>query len=127
MARVERFEDLVAWQKASEVTREIYQVTREGAFAKAYGLSNQIQRAAVSIMSNTAEGFERSGTNERLQFCAVAKAYPAEVRSQLYVALDVSYLSQYEFETLLAKSEEVARLLGRLRQSLIERRDRDDG
>lgn len=127
MAQVERFEDLVAWQKARELTREIYQITRKGAFAKDYGPANQIQRAAVSIMSNIAEGFERNGMNERLQFFATAKASCAEVRPQLYIALDVGYLTQTEFDTLLVMSEEVARILGKLRQSLIEKRDRNNG
>jgi four helix bundle protein len=89
MAKIERFEDLIAWQKARELTRAIYEVTRHGAFAKDYGLSGQIQRAAVSIMSNLAEGFERGGRGQFHQFLSTAKAFCAEVRSQLYVALDV--------------------------------------
>ncbi len=57
MNKIERFEDLIAWQKARKLTKEIYQITREGSFARDFGLSGQIQRAAVSIMSNIAEGF----------------------------------------------------------------------
>jgi len=74
MARVERFEDLIAWQKARALTRAIYEVTRQGAFVKDFGLSGQIQRAAVSIMSNIAEGFERGGRGEFHQFLSTAKA-----------------------------------------------------
>ena len=81
MAKVERFEDLIAWQKARGLTRAIYEVTRNGDFAKDYGLSGQIQRAAVSIMSNIAEGFERGGRGEFHQFLSTAKASCAEVRS----------------------------------------------
>lgn len=88
MGKVERFEGLIAWRKARELTRAIYEVTRKGAFAKDFGLSSQIQRAAVSIMSNIAGGFERGGGGEFHQFLSTAKASCAEVRSQLYVALD---------------------------------------
>ena len=86
--KIEEFEDLIAWRKARELTREVYRVTRQGKLAKDYGLSRQIQRAAVSIMSNIAEGFERGNPREFHQFLSVAKASCAEVRSQLYVALD---------------------------------------
>ena len=118
MAKIERFEDLIAWQKARELTRAIYEVTRHGAFAKDYGLSGQIQRAAVSIMSNLAEGFERGGRGEFHQFLSMAKASCAEVRSQLYVALDVGYLDKPAFDRLMQKAEEVGRIVGGLRASV---------
>ena len=118
MSKIERFEDLIAWQKARVVTREIYQITRHGAFAKDFGLSGQIQRAAVSIMSNIAEGFERGGRGEFHQFLSTAKASCAELRSQLYVALDIGYLDQRRFDQLLARAEEVGRIIGGLRVSV---------
>jgi four helix bundle protein len=118
MAKIERFEDLIAWQKARELTRAVYEATRQGAFAKDYGLSSQIQRAAVSIMSNIAEGFERGGRGEFHQFLSTAKASCAEVRSQLYVALDAGYLNQDTFDQLIQKAEEVARIVGGLRVSV---------
>jgi four helix bundle protein len=123
LSRVERFEDLIAWQKARELTRAIYQVTGHGTFASDYGLARQIQRAAVSIMSNIAEGFERGGRGEFHQFLSTAKASCAEVRSHLYVALDVGYLDHIEFSQLLAKAEEVARIVGGLRSSVATQRD----
>ncbi len=92
MAKVDRFEDLIAWQKARELIRAVYEVTRLGVFAKDYNLSGQIQRAAVSIMSNIAEGFERGGRGEFHQFLSTAKASCAEVRSQLYVAREPIFL-----------------------------------
>ena len=92
--RIDKFEDLIAWQKARELTIEVYQTSRLGAFAKDFGLSGQIQRASVSIMSNIAEGFERGGRGEFHQFLSVAKASCAEVRSLLYVALDVDYIKK---------------------------------
>jgi len=115
---IERFEDLIAWQKSRLLTQEIYQVTRIGEFSKDFGLRDQIQRAAVSIMSNIAEGFERGGRAEFHQFLAVAKASCAEVRSQLYVALDVGYLDKESFDRLIEKGEEVGRIIGGLRASV---------
>jgi len=120
--KIERFEDLIAWQKARKLTQLIYQVSRRGAFAKDFGLSGQIQRAAVSIMSNISEGFERGGRGEFHQFLSIAKASCAEVRSQLYVAFDVGYLNQDEFDHLLAQAEEVARIVGGLRVSVQKQR-----
>jgi four helix bundle protein len=125
MAKIERFEDLIAWQKARELTRAVYEATRQGAFAKDYGLSSQIQRAAVSIMSNIAEGFERGGRGEFHQFLSTAKASCAEVRSQLYVALDVGYLDKSVFDRLMQQAEEVARIVGGLRVSV--QRQKEDG
>jgi four helix bundle protein len=116
--RIGRFEDLIAWQKARTLTRVIYRVTKQGAFAKDLALSRQIQRAAVSIMSNIAEGFERGGRREFRQFLSTAKASCAEVRSQLYVALDVGYLDEPDFRQLLAQAEEIGRIIGGLRVSM---------
>ncbi len=119
---IERFEDLIAWQKARKLTREIYQITRQGSFARDFGLSGQIQRAAVSIMSNVAEGFERGGRSQFHQFLSIAKASCAEVRSQLYVALDVGYLNQNNFRELLLQAEELARIIGGLRMSVEQKK-----
>jgi len=122
MGKIERFEDLIAWQKARELTREIYKITREGTFARDFGLSGQIQRAAVSIMSNISEGFERGSRGEFHQFLSTAKASCAEVRSQLYVAFDIGYLVQLKFNQLLAQAEEVGRIVGGLRASVGKQR-----
>jgi len=122
MGKMDRFEDLIAWQKARELTRAIYEATQQGAFAKDYGLSGQIQRAAVSIMSNIAEGFERGGRGEFHQFLSTAKASCAEVRSQLYVALDVGYLAKTTFDGLIQQAEEVGRIVGGLRASVDKQR-----
>jgi len=118
MGKVERFEDLIAWQKARGLTSEIYKFSRQGEFAKDFGLRGQIQRAAVSIMSNIAEGFERNRQSEFHQFLSIAKASCAEVRSQLYVAFDVGYLNKTTFIQLLEIAEEVARIVGGLRSSV---------
>jgi four helix bundle protein len=117
-SKVERFEDLMVWQKARGLTKEIYTMTSRGQFARDFGLSQQIQRASVSIMSNLAEGFERGGRAEFHQFIVVSKASCAEVRCQLYVALDVGYINQLEFDALKSKVEEISKLLSRLKSSV---------
>jgi four helix bundle protein len=91
--QVKNFENLEIWKDARALTRGIYQPTKDSKFAKDFALRDQIRRAAVSIMSNIAEGFERGGNQEFLQFLYVAKASCGEVRSQLYVALDQSYVT----------------------------------
>jgi four helix bundle protein len=91
--QVKNFEDFEIWKEARALTREIYQLTRDSKFSKDFALRDQIRRAVVSIMSNIAEGFERGGNQEFVQFLYVAKASCGEVRSQLYVALDQSYVT----------------------------------
>ncbi len=120
---VEKFEDLIAWQKARVLTKQVYLATRQGAFAKDFGLSSQIQRAAVSIMSNIAEGFERGKRGEFHQFLSIAKASCAEVRAQIYIAFDVGYINQTQFDDLLVKAEEVGRIIGGLRAAVEKQRD----
>jgi four helix bundle protein len=122
MGGVSRFEDLLAWQKARQLTKAIYLATQNGKFAKDFGLSNQIQRAAVSVMSNIAEGFERHSPPDFHRFLVIAKASCAEVRSQLYVALDIGYLEQHDFDQLLTQADEVARIIGGLRASIDKQR-----
>lgn len=114
MATFKRFEEIAAWQKARELTKEIYSVTARGDFARDYDLRNQIRRASVSIMSNIAEGFERSGTGEFNQFLSMAKGSAGEVRSQLYVALDQGYLSHTAFDALVAKTTQISRMVSGL-------------
>ena len=123
-SRIEKFEDFVAWQKARTLTAEIYKVTERGKFARDFGLKDQIRRASVSIMSNIAEGFERGRATEFHQFLSIAKASCAEVRAQLYVALDVGHLTDEEFNGLMSKAVELGRVIGGLRASVEHRRDR---
>lgn len=120
--KVERFEDLIAWQKSRELTTRIYTLSQNGNFARDYGLRDQIRRAAVSVMSNLAEGFERGGRAEFHQFLVVAKGSCAEVRSQLFVALDVGYISEEEFEQAVGQATEVARIIGGLRSAVSKQR-----
>lgn len=103
-AQIGRFEDLIAWQKARVLTSAIYKVSQSGTLAKDSGLARQIQRAAVSIMSNIAEGYERGNPGDFYRFLCIAKGSCAEVRSQLYIPLDAGYLTPSQFEGLFTTS-----------------------
>ena len=116
--RVSRFEELIAWQKARELAASIYAVTRTGTFHRDYSLVDQIRRAAVSVGSNIAEGFDRGNNKEFLSFLGIAKGSAAEVRSQLYTALDVGHLSHERFSLCFGQAEEVAKLISGLSASL---------
>jgi len=118
VSRIEQFEDIIAWQKARVLTKNIYTITRQGEFSRDFGLAGQIQRAAVSVMSNIAEGFERSGLKEFHKFLSMTKSSCAEVRSHLYVALDLDYLSRDSFDRAMCQAEEVARIVGGLKSSI---------
>jgi four helix bundle protein len=117
------FEELAVWQKSRELTRQIYDVTGAGDFARDFGLRDQIRRAAVSIMSNIAEGHERGGRAEFHQYLVIAKGSCAEVRCQLYVALDAGYLEKARFEQLKNISEEVGRMLSGIKKAVAAQRE----
>jgi len=112
MASIERFEDIEAWKKARELTREIYRITNQGAFVKDFGLRDQIRRAAVSIMSNIAEGFGRGGNREFIQFLSTAKGSASEVEAQLYVALDAEYITEDQFQQLYGLAQSSGKMIG---------------
>lgn len=114
---VRRFEDLIAWQRARRLTADIYKISRNADFARDFGLRDQIRRAAVSVMSNIAEGFERNRQSEFHQFLSIAKASCGEVRAQLYVAYDVGYLDQTSLNGLQSQAEEVSRIISGLKSS----------
>lgn len=97
-SHVKRFEDLEAWKAARRLVRFVYKLTARELFARDFGLRDQIQRAAVSAMNNSAEGFERGSNKDFVKFLFIAKGSAGEVRSMLYVALDQSYISQQDFD-----------------------------
>ncbi len=108
---IERFEDIIAWQKAKILTIEIYTILRE---TKDYGYREQIQRAAVSIMNNIAEGFERRSNKEMKQFLFIAKGSCGEVRSMLELGGELGYFSKKQTTNLIATSLEVSKMLSGL-------------
>ena len=121
--KVERFEDLIAWQKARQLTSSIYRIISLSDFARDFGLRDQIRRAVVSVMSNIAEGFDRGSRSKFHQFLVIAKASCAEVRSQLYVAQDVGYIDQETFDTISSSTSELLRIIGGLRAAVQKQRD----
>ena len=123
MSKVTRFEELIAWQKARQLAKDVYMVSQSGKFASDFGLRDQIQRAVVSIMANIAEGFERNRAGEFHQFLSIAKASCAKVRSHLYIAFDIGDIEQAKFEMLLTQAEEVGRVIGGLRSAVSRTRD----
>jgi four helix bundle protein len=120
--KIEKFEDFIAWQKARQLSRKIYQATNLPGFSRDFALKDQVRRSAISIMSNIAEGFERGRPAEFHQFLSIAKASCAELRSQLYVAFDVNYLTQAQFDELLSDAAEVGHIIGGLRVSVEKRK-----
>ena len=124
--RIEKFEDLIAWQKARELTKNIYKITKHGDFLKDFGLRDQIRRSSVSIMSNLAEGFERGGRSEFHQFLVYAKGSCAELRSQLYIALDVEYIDVVTFQNLDDLARETSRLVGGLRAAVYRQKSKPE-
>jgi len=114
MTTAKRFEDLEVWQGARDVVNAVYKASSNGAFARDYGLRDQIRRAAVSIPSNIAEGFSRRSNKEFIQFLFISKGSAAEVQSQLYTALDQEYISKEAFDSIYETLAVVAKRLSRL-------------
>ena len=109
--KITKFEDIQAWQAARELTKRIYTTTNSKSFHKDYGLKDQIQGSSVSIMANIAEGFDRSSNKEFIQFLFYAIASASEVKSHLYVALDLSYISKEEFQSLYNQLATISKLI----------------
>lgn len=108
------FEEIEAWKTGRELTREVYALTRQGAFMKDFGLRDQIQRACISIMPNIAEGCERGSDQEFKQYLTIAKGSAGEVRAQHYIALDQQYISMEIFNRLAASTRKISRMLNAL-------------
>ncbi len=115
---VKYFEDLEVWKSARTLTRRIYALTVKASFSKDFGLRDQIRRASVSIMSNIAEGFERGGTQEFIQFLSIAKGSCGEVRCQLYIASDQDYLDKEEGIKLIDECRRLSIMINNLMEYL---------
>ena len=118
MATFKRFEEILAWQKARSATKLVYQFTGVGTFSKDFGLRDQIRRSSVSIMANIAEGYGRRSDKEFSNFLNIAHGSIAETQSHLYVALDLNYLKEKEFETLYDLYDEDSNMVMSLTQHL---------
>lgn len=111
MVTIQRFEDLKVWKIARELTQKIYELTGQVRFSKDYGLRDQICRASVSVMSNISEGFESQTQALFITYLGRAKASAGEVRCQLYIALDLGYITEDEFKSTSLLAEECSRQL----------------
>ena len=118
MAGFKTFEEIIAWQEGRKLVKQVYALTSSGDFSRDFGLRGQIQRAAVSICSNIAEGFERRGNREFIKYLWIAKGSAAEVASQIYHVLDVGYVSQDDFNLVHGAAKRVGSLIHRLIASI---------
>ncbi|NDV94570.1 four helix bundle protein [Dysgonomonas sp. 521] len=124
MGRIDKFEDLEVWKLAREFAKDIYLLTNQGDFSKDFRLRDQIRASSGSIMDNIAEGFERNGNKEFIQFLYIAKGSCGEARSQLYRALDIDYINRESFEKSSQKatiiSQSLSNFIGYLRKSELD-------
>jgi four helix bundle protein len=120
MANITKFEDLIAWQEARVLVRMVYKITADGTLAKDFGMRDQIQRAAVSVMTNIAEGFDCESTAEFARFLGIARRSAVEVQSLLYAALDVEHIKNETFKTYYEQAKKCKALIGGLKQGILK-------
>lgn len=118
MATIRRFEEIKAWQEARELAKLVYATTCRGGISRDFGLCGQMQRAAVSVGSNIAEGFARNGNKEFSKFLWIARGSAAEIQSQAYTAKDVGYFSDAQFAKIYEKAESCSLLIYRFLKTL---------
>ena len=111
MSKIDKFEDIKAWQKARKLVKEIYNTTKKGSFIKDFGLCKQIQNASVSIMANIAEGFDSQSDDEFVRFLRYGLRSATEVQSHLYVSLDQDYIKKESFDKLYKEIEDIKSLI----------------
>ena len=121
MEKIRSFKDLFAWQKANEVAARVYELTEQFPKSEQFGLTNQIQRAAVSIGSNIAEGFGRNTAKDKKQFYAIAKGSCFETESQLLLAEKLGYTRNTDLKNLYSEMETVTKLISGLMKSSVDR------
>lgn len=109
--RIVRFEDIESWKEGRVLCRMVYDATEKGRFKNDFGLKDQIRRAAVSVMSNIAEGFDSRSNMEFRRFLVIARRSASEVKSQLYVALDRAHITRKEFDDLYSQCDKVGKLI----------------
>ena len=111
MTSIKKFEDIDAWKLARNLTNRVYEISNRGDFSRDYALRDQIRRAAISIVSNISEGFESQTQSLFITYLGRAKASAGEVRSQLYLAFDLGYINQDEFNTMIEDIKQISRSL----------------
>ena len=116
--KIESFEDLMVWQKGMEIVKQVYLISREGELCRDFALRDQLRRAAISIPTNIAEGFERASRKEYVNFLNYAKGSTGEVRSLLNVAAELGYLEPSKYEVLRQAVLELSRYLANQIKSL---------
>ena len=121
MALIKKFEDIIGWQEARNLVKDIYKIINNGTFARDFGLRDQIQRAAVSVMTNVAEGFDCDSQAEFACFLGYSRRSAVEVQSLLYAALNIGYIDQVTFEAQYKQTEKTKALIGGLKTSLKKR------
>ena len=120
MTAITKFEDLIAWQEARKLVSMIYKITSDGLFSKDFGLKDQIQRAAVSSMTNIAEGFDNESTVEFARFLGMARRSSVEVQSLLYAALDINYIKEETFKTHYEQARKTQAIIGGLKKGILK-------
>ncbi len=113
--KINRFEDLIVWQKALVLSKEIYRVSSDGPLAKDWGLKDQLRRASVSVLSNIAEGFGKYSNPEFRKYLAIANGSSFELRAQLHLARELGYIDELETERLIRNCTDVSKLIAALR------------
>jgi len=116
--KAQNYKDLIVWQRAMQLAKEIYTLTKKMPKEELYGLTNQMRRACISIPSNIAEGHARRGKKEFAQFLSIATGSRAELQTQLLLCVDIGYLPRLDIEPAMSLSEEVGRMLSSLLQKL---------
>lgn len=114
MSTIQKFEDILAWQKARELSKKIYELTRLESFSRDYKLRDQIHSSSGSVMDNIAEGFERGSNKEFIQFLYISKGSVGELKSQLYRAFDQKYITEDSFKSTFNNAEEIGGMIGGL-------------
>ncbi|HBY56747.1 MAG TPA: four helix bundle protein [Candidatus Atribacteria bacterium] len=114
MATIKSFEELIIWQEARKFANDIYKLTKKYPQEEMYGLTSQMKRSAVSIMSNIAEGFDRRTTKEFISFLVIARASASEVQNDLYISLDLNYINKEDFKTYYDYARKIGKLINGL-------------
>jgi four helix bundle protein len=123
--KIERFEEIQAWQAARSLAQNVYQLTQHGGFERDFGLRDQIQKATVSAMANIAKGFDGRSTQEFLRFLGYAFRSATEVQSHLYVALDQAYVRKEDFDAVYQQATEVKKLINGFIRYLSQAKEQD--